>query len=77
LDDAIADSKNDFIISSLTELKPYLDKFGMASTSAWILEIENEYPEVKMNKLLSKVFQVRNHCRRAADEAKALQEKIS
>jgi hypothetical protein len=77
LDDAIADSKNDIILSSLNELKPYLDKFGMASTSAWILEIENEYPEVKMNKLLSKVFQVRNHCRRAADEAKALQEKMS
>jgi hypothetical protein len=77
LDDAIADSKNDIILSSLAELKPYLDKFGMVSTSAWILEIEREYPEAKMNKLLSKVFQVRNHCRRAADEAKALQEKMS
>jgi len=77
LDDAIADNKNDIILRSLADLKPYLDKFGMVSTSAWILEVEREYPEVKMNKLLSKVFQVRNHCRRAADEAKALQEKMS
>jgi hypothetical protein len=77
LDDAIADNKNDVILQSLGELKPYLDKFGMTSTSAWITEIDNEYPEAKMNKLLSKVFQVRNHCRRAADEAKALQEKMS
>lgn len=76
LDDAISKNEGPAILSSLHKLKPFLESFGMQTTIAWIGEIEAEAPTTKVSKLLSRVFQVRNHCRRAADEAKALLEKL-
>jgi hypothetical protein len=48
----------------------------MQGTLQLIQEIEDEASTEKVSKLLSRVFQVRNHCRRAADESKALLEKL-
>ncbi|MBK7681227.1 MAG: hypothetical protein IPJ26_01540 [Bacteroidetes bacterium] len=77
LDDAITLNEKDSIINSLEHLKTYLVSFGMQSTMNLIDEIEKEAETQKVAKLLSRVFQVRNHCRRAADEAKSLLEKVS
>lgn len=77
LDDAITTNEKESIINSLEHLKTYLVSFGMQSTMNLIDEIEKEAETEKVAKLLSRVFQVRNHCRRAADEAKSLLEKIS
>jgi hypothetical protein len=74
LDDAITLNEKDSIINSLEHLKTYLVSFGMQSTMNLIDEIEKEAETEKVAKLLSRVFQVRNHCRRAADEAKSLLE---
>lgn len=76
LDDAIALNEKDTILNSLEHLKTYLVLFGMQSTLTLISEIEEESKTEKVSKLLSRVFQVRNHCRRAADEGKSLLEKI-
>ena len=76
LDDAITKNEPDPILLSLEHLKTYLQSFGMVSTLKLIQEIEEEAQTEKVSKLLSRVFQVRNHCRRAADESKALLEKI-
>ena len=76
LDDAITRNEADPILNSLEHLKPYLQTFGMSVTIKLISEIEAEAPTEKIAKLLSRVFQVRNHCRRAADEAKAILEKM-
>lgn len=77
LDDAI--TKNDAapILLSLEHLKPYIQSFGMQATHKLIEEIEEDAHKEKVSKLLSRVFQVRNHCRRAADESKALIDKLS
>ncbi|CAN5444330.1 hypothetical protein BH11BAC2_BH11BAC2_01200 [soil metagenome] len=77
LDDAIAENKADGILLCIGHIKPFLIKFGMEGTLLWITEIESEAPDAKVNKLLSRVFQVRNHVRRAQDEAKAILEKVS
>jgi tetrahydromethanopterin S-methyltransferase subunit B len=77
LDDAITKNESDPILLSLEHLKQYLQAFGMQGTLKLIVEIEEEAKTEKVSKLLSRVFQVRNHCRRAADEAKALLEKLS
>ncbi len=77
LDDAIANNDADAILKSTVEFRTPLDTFGMVSTVTWIDEIEAEAPDAKVNKLLSRVFQVRNHVRRALDEAKAILEKVS
>lgn len=77
LDDAITKSETAPILQGLEYLKPYLSPFGMSGTLGLIKEVEEESSEVKANKLLSRVFQVRNHTRRAADEAKAILEKLS
>lgn len=77
LDDAINKSETAPILQGLEYLKPYLQPFGMASTLALIQEVEDEATQVKASKLLSRVFQVRNHTRRAADEAKSILEKFS
>lgn len=76
LDDAIANNEKESILNSLEHLKTYLLSFGMQSTLVLIHEIETEAKTEKVAKLLSRVFQVRNHCRRAADEAKSLLEKV-
>jgi len=76
LDDAITQNEASPILNSLEHLKPYLQTLGMAGTLKLIAEIEAEAPTEKISKLLSRVFQVRNHCRRAADEAKAILEKM-
>lgn len=77
LDDAITLNEKESIINSLEHLKTYIVSFGMQSTMTLINEIEKEAESEKVAKLLSRVFQVRNHCRRAADEAKSLLEKVS
>lgn len=77
LDEQVTRSSVSGIMEALNQLKPYLEFFGMSGTLVWVEEFERDSPEVKLNKLLSRVFQVRNHCRRAADEAKALHEKLS
>lgn len=74
LDDAITLNEKETILNSLEHLKSYLVSFGMNSTLTLIEEIEKESENQKVAKLLSRVFQVRNHCRRAADEAKSLLE---
>ncbi|MFN0189420.1 MAG: hypothetical protein ACKVQV_12035 [Bacteroidia bacterium] len=74
LDDAITLNEKESIINSLEHLKTYIVSFGMQSTMTLINEIEKEAETEKVAKLLSRVFQVRNHCRRAADEAKSLLE---
>lgn len=77
LDDAITKSETAPILQGLEYLKPYLTPFGMNSTLALIREVEEDAAKVKASKLLSRVFQVRNHTRRAADEAKSILEKFS
>jgi hypothetical protein len=72
LDDAITTNDNEPIINALSYLKPYLTAFGMAATLAMLTEVEVEAPTEKTTKLLSRVFQIRNHIRRAHDETKAL-----
>ena len=76
LDDAITKNEAAPILNSLEHLKPYLQTFGMSGTMKLITEIETEAATEKVSKLLSRVFQVRNHCRRAADESKAILEKL-
>lgn len=76
LDDAITKNEAAPILNSLEHLKPYLHTFGMAGTMKLITEIEAEAGTEKISKLLSRVFQIRNHCRRAADEAKAILENL-
>ncbi|MBK7964705.1 MAG: hypothetical protein IPK10_05020 [Bacteroidetes bacterium] len=76
LDDAITLNEKDSIINSLEHLKTYLVSFGMQSTMNLIDEIEKEAETQKVAKLLSRVFQVRNHCRRAADEASRCSRKL-
>lgn len=76
LDEAITKNESAPILNSLEHLKPYLQTFGMSGTLKLITEIETEAATEKVSKLLSRVFQVRNHCRRAADEAKAILEKM-
>jgi hypothetical protein len=44
----------------------------MSATLAMLNEVESEAPTEKTTKLLSRVFQIRNHIRRAHDESKAL-----
>ena len=62
LDKAIADSDVTGITSSLGFLKSYLVPFGMETTLNWITEIEEEVNAgAKVSKLLSRVFQIRNH----------------
>jgi hypothetical protein len=77
LDEAITKNEASPILLSLEHLRPYIHSFGMQSTNKLIEEIETDAEKEKVSKLLSRVFQVRNHCRRAADEAKALLEKLS
>jgi hypothetical protein len=77
IDDAIAANKASEIISSLELLRPYLEAFGMNGTTKMVDEIKLEGANVKVNKMLSRVFQIRNHARRALDEAKAILEKVS
>jgi polyhydroxyalkanoate synthesis regulator phasin len=72
LDDAIAQNEIAPILLALNHAKDYLRQFGMASTEKLIDEIEMESSTEKISRLLSKVFQVRNHCRRAADETKSI-----
>jgi tetratricopeptide (TPR) repeat protein len=74
LDDAITTNDNEPIINALSYLKPYLTAFGMSATLAMLNEVEAEAPTEKTTKLLSRVFQIRNHIRRAHDETKALSE---
>lgn len=76
LDDSITKNESAPILNSLEHLKPYLQTLGMSGTLKLISEIETEAATEKVSKLLSRVFQVRNHCRRAADEAKAILEKM-
>ncbi len=77
LDDAISNNDADAILKSTVEFRTPLDTFGMSGTVLWIDEIESEAHDAKVNKLLSRVFQVRNHVRRALDEAKAILEKVN
>jgi tetratricopeptide (TPR) repeat protein len=72
LDDAITTNDNEPIINALSYLKPYLTAFGMTATLAMLNEVEAESATEKTTKLLSRVFQIRNHIRRAHDETKAL-----
>jgi hypothetical protein len=72
LDEAITTNDNEPIINALSYLKPYLTAFGMSATLAMLNEVEAEAPTEKTTKLLSRVFQIRNHIRRAHDESKAL-----
>jgi hypothetical protein len=72
LDEAITTNDNEPIVTALSYLKPYLTAFGMAATLAMLNEVEAEAPTEKTTKLLSRVFQIRNHIRRAHDETKAL-----
>jgi len=74
LDEAITTNDNEPIINALSYLKPYLTAFGMSTTLAMLNEVESEAPTEKTTKLLSRVFQIRNHIRRAHDETKALVE---
>ncbi|MEN9332430.1 MAG: hypothetical protein RLZZ94_1520 [Bacteroidota bacterium] len=74
LDEAITTNDNEPIINALSYLKPYLTAFGMSATLAMLNEVESEAPTEKTTKLLSRVFQIRNHIRRAHDESKALSE---
>lgn len=74
LDDAITTNDNEPIINALSYLKPYLTAFGMSATLAMLNEVEAESATEKTTKLLSRVFQIRNHIRRAHDETKALSE---
>ena len=76
IDDTIAGNDASAIVQALSHLKSYLHCFGMQGTLQLIQEIEDEASTEKVSKLLSRVFQVRNHCRRAADESKALLEKL-
>lgn len=76
IDDTIAGNDASAIVHALSHLKSYLHCFGMQGTLQLIQEIEYEASTEKVSKLLSRVFQVRNHCRRAADESKALLEKL-
>jgi hypothetical protein len=76
LDDAINRNETAPILLSLQHVKSYLKVFGMQATEKLIGEVESESATEKVSKLLSRVFQVRNHCRRAADEAKSLLEKV-
>lgn len=76
LDEAINRNETAPILISLQHVKGYLKLFGMQATEKLIWEVESESSTEKVSKLLSRVFQVRNHCRRAADEAKSLLEKI-
>lgn len=76
LDEAISKNEMAPILLSLDHVKTYLQCFGMQSTEKLILEVEAEAYTEKVSKLLSRVFQVRNNCRRAADEAKVLLERI-
>lgn len=76
LDEAITKNDASPILLSLEHLKPYIHSFGMHSTNKLVEEIETDAEKEKVSKLLSRVFQVRNHCRRAADESKALLEKL-
>ena len=76
LDEAINRNETAPILLSLQHVKSYLRLFGMQGTEKLIGEVESESSTEKVSKLLSRVFQVRNHCRRAADEAKSLLEKI-
>ena len=77
LDDAISNNDADAILKSTVEFRTPLDTFGMSGTVLWIDEIKAEAHDAKVNKLLSRVFQVRNHVRRALDEAKAILEKVN
>jgi len=77
LDDAIVKNEAAPILNILHGMMDFLDAFGMQVSIKLIKEIEEDAPREKVAKLLSRVFQVRNHCRRAADEAKALLEKLS
>ena len=77
IDDTIGGNDAGAIVQALSHLKSYLHYFGMQGTLQLIQEIEDEASTEKVSKLLSRVFQVRNHCRRAADESKALLEKLS
>lgn len=77
IDDAIATNQASAILNALDLLRPYFDAFGMSGTSKWIDELREEGDSAKVNKMLSRVFQVRNHARRALDEAKAILEKVS
>ncbi|MFM9009133.1 MAG: hypothetical protein ACKORE_11200, partial [Bacteroidota bacterium] len=72
LDDAIAQNEIAPILLALGHVKDYLRQFGMASTEKLIDEVETESSTERISRLLSKVFQVRNHCRRAADETKSI-----
>lgn len=74
LDEAITTNDNEPIINALSYLKPYLTAFGMSATLAMLNEVEAESATEKTTKLLSRVFQIRNHIRRAHDETKALSE---
>lgn len=76
LDEAINRNETAPILLSLQHMKSYLKLFGMQATEKLIGEVESESATEKVSKLLSRVFQIRNHCRRAADEAKSLLEKI-
>lgn len=76
LDEAINRNETAPILLSLQHVKSYLKLFGMQATEKLIGEVESESATEKVSKLLSRVFQVRNHCRRAADEAKSLLEKM-
>ncbi len=77
IDDAIASNQASAILNALDLLRPYFDVFGMSGTSKWIDELREEGDDAKVNKMLSRVFQVRNHARRALDEAKAILEKVN
>ncbi len=76
LDEAITTNDNEPIINALSYLKPYLTAFGMSATLAMLNEVEAEAPTEKTTKLLSRVFQIRNHIRRAHDETKALSDML-
>ena len=77
LDDAIVKNEAAPILKILHGMMNFLEAFGMQVSIKLVREIEEDAPREKVAKLLSRVFQVRNHCRRAADEAKALLEKLS
>lgn len=77
LDEAIVKNEAAPILNILHSMMNFLEAFGMQVSIKLVKEIEEDAPREKVAKLLSRVFQVRNHCRRAADEAKALLEKLS
>ena len=74
LDEAITTNDNEPIITALSYLKPYLTAFGMSTTMAMLNEVEAEATTEKTTRLLSRVFQIRNHIRRAHDETNSLME---